>query len=77
MYREDIIACREETLADAKPLLEPVMVKGRKIKPTISLADIRKNFEKNFGCLDPRYKNIHRHDAFPVRISAKLNAMQT
>lgn len=76
MYLEDIIACREETIADAKPLLEPVMAKGQKTKPTVSLADIRKTVEKNWARLDQRYKNIHRHAAFPVRISAKLEAKQ-
>jgi len=76
MYGEDIITCREETLADAKPLLEPVMAKGQKTKPTVLLTDIRKNVEKNLARLDQRYKNIRRHEAFPVRISAKLDAMQ-
>jgi len=76
MYREDIIACREEALADAQPLLELVMARGRKIKPTMTLVDIRANFEKNFVRLDQRYKNIHRHLAFPVRISARLDALQ-
>ena len=76
MYGEDIITCREETMANAQPLLEPVMARGQKIKPTVSLTDIRKNFEKDFARLDQRYKNIHSHEAFPVRISAKLNAMQ-
>ena len=76
MYGEDIITCREETMANAQPLLEPVMAKGQKVKPTVSLNDIRKNFKKDFAHLDQRYKNIHGHEAFPVRISAKLNAMQ-
>jgi len=76
MYSEDIITCREETMADAQPLLEPVMTKGQKVKPTVSLTDIRKNFEKDFARLDQRYKSIHSHEAFPVRISAQLNAIQ-
>jgi nicotinate phosphoribosyltransferase len=76
MYREDIIACREEKLAEAQALLEPVMTRGRKIKSSVPLADIRANFEKNFGRLDPRYKSIHRYAAFPVRVSARLDALQ-
>jgi hypothetical protein len=52
------------------------MAKGQKTRPTVSLRDIRKNVEKNLARLDQRYKNIHRYAAFPVRISARLDAMQ-
>ena len=76
IYHEDIIACRDETIADAEPLLEPVMINGKKVKPTVSLGDIRTNFAKNFVRLDPRYKTIQRYEAFPVHISANLKALQ-
>ena len=76
MYLEDIIACREETIADASPLLEPVMVNGKKTQATVALPDIRENFARHFERLDPRYKAIARHETFPVKISDRLNALQ-
>ncbi|MBL0714106.1 MAG: nicotinate phosphoribosyltransferase [Desulfosarcina sp.] len=76
LYREDIIACREEIVEDAEGLLEPVMNKGRRLHPQVPLEEIRKNFQSNFARLDVCYKNIHGHQAYPVRISPRLQALQ-
>jgi nicotinate phosphoribosyltransferase len=76
VFREDIIACREEKWATAEPLLEPVMINGQRLKPETTLVDIRKHFAKQFGCLDQRYKTIDSHIAYPVRLSTQLKALQ-
>ena len=75
-YREDIIACRDESIADAEALLEPVMVNGHRIKPELSLTEIRAHFAMQSGHLDQRYKSIHSYDAYPVRVSTNLQALQ-
>jgi len=76
VFLEDIIACREETRATGKPLLEPVMINGQRYKPEATLMDICKHFVKQFGCLDPRYKTINTYIGYPVRLSAHLKALQ-
>lgn len=77
LYQEDIIACREEIVDNAEPLIEPVMAGGRRLIPPIALDDIRSNFARQFALLDPRYKNIHEYTAYPVHTSARLQALQT
>ncbi len=76
LYREDIIACREETVDNAEPLIEPVMAGGRRLNPPTALDDIRKNFDRQFALLDPRYKTIHEYIAYPVHTSTRLQALQ-
>ena len=75
-YCEDIIACREEKFDDAESLLVPVMTEGRRLRPERSLATLRQRFEEGFAGLDARFKDIHRHAAFPVRISPQLKSRQ-
>jgi nicotinate phosphoribosyltransferase len=75
-FREDIIAGREEACGDAESLLQPVMTEGRRLLPEVPLATLRKQFEDSFACLDVRFKNIHRYEAYPVGISPRLQARQ-
>jgi len=75
-YGEDIIGCREETLTGAEPLLEAFMEAGRRSRPVAVLGDIRRRFANQFRLLAPRYKTIHRHEAYPVRISTRLKGLQ-
>ncbi|MGD9329926.1 MAG: nicotinate phosphoribosyltransferase [Desulfobacterales bacterium] len=75
-FREDIIGCRKETIPEAQPLLKPVMVRGRRITSEIALIDIRDHFAKQFGSLAQGYKDIHRYEAYPVRVSEALQARQ-
>jgi nicotinate phosphoribosyltransferase len=76
VFQEDILACREEKRAAGEPLLEPVMRNGQRHTPEATLADIRKRFAKQIECLDPRYKTIDSHVAYPVRLSPCLKALQ-
>ena len=75
-YQEDLIGCREETIPGARPLLEPVMRGGSRIHPAKSLEEIRQQFETQTACLPERYKTIHRHEAYPVKITPRLQSLQ-
>ncbi len=75
-YQKDVIGCREETIPGARPLLTPVMRGGRRIHPAKTLKEIRQQFETQAACLPERYKTIHRHEAYPVKISPRLQSLQ-
>ena len=75
-YKEDIIACRDETIDGAEALLVPVMTGGRRLQTGVSLASARQYFEAEFACLDPRFKDIHHYAAYPVHVSAELQRRQ-
>jgi nicotinate phosphoribosyltransferase len=76
LYLEDVIGCRAETMDGAQPLLEPAMAKGRRITPAIALTEIRTRVVHQLASLDVRYKSIRRQEAYPVRISSQLQALQ-
>jgi nicotinate phosphoribosyltransferase len=75
-YQEDLIGCREETIPGAQPLLTTVMRGGCRLHPAKSLEDIRQQFETQAAGLPERYKTIHRHEAYPVKISPRLQSLQ-
>ena len=74
-FTEDVIGARDETIEDARPLLEPVMRDGRLLRPHPSLEEIRARFGKNFELLDDAYKALEGAPSYPVRLSAKLKAL--
>ena len=76
VYREDIIACRDEVIDNAESLLKPVMSRGRRSDAAPSLAEIRDRLANEFACLEAHYKDIHHYAAFPVSISANLQNRQ-
>ncbi|MBW1699069.1 MAG: nicotinate phosphoribosyltransferase [Deltaproteobacteria bacterium] len=75
-YVEDIIGLRDEIIEDAKPLLVKVMENGTRTLPSPSLEEIRGRFEDNFSRLNPKYKDILQQHHYPVRLSARLKALQ-
>ena len=75
-YQEDIIACREEKIDGAEALLVPVMAGGRRLGPAVSLPAVRQHLKTELAGLDPRFKDIHRYAAYPVRISNALEKRQ-
>lgn len=77
VYQEDIIGCRDETLRGAQPLLEAVMIKGGQVIATPDLKEIRKRVANQMARLAPRYKRIDRHEAYPVKISSRLEGLQS
>ena len=77
VYQEDVIGCRDETMRGAHPLLEPVMVKGRRVDTAPTLNDIRQRAAAQLAGLDPHYKSVDRYETYPVRISPRLEALQS
>ena len=75
-FREDIITCRDEEIDGAAKLLVPVMAGGRRLASAPPLTALRGRFEEEFADLGDRYKDIHNHAAYPVRISPQLKALQ-
>lgn len=71
----DTIALRNENL-DGRPLLQPVMRKGKRLEKPEPLAAVQKRFQKQFAALGSRYKAIRQPDAYPVTLSAELKALQ-
>ena len=57
------------------PVLERVFADGHRIGARPSLSESRGRFLESFAQLDPRYKDIDRPDAYPVRPSVALNAL--
>ena len=61
--------------ASVRPVLERVFADGRRIGTRPQLGEARERLLESFAKLDPRYKDIDRPDAYPVRLSAALNAL--
>ena len=61
--------------ASVRPMLERVFADGRRIGARPQLGEARERFMESFARLDPRYKDLDRPDAYPVRPSAALNAL--
>ena len=72
----DTICLRDENIADAQPLLSPVMRGGKFVDNHPTLDDIRENFRANFKALEDRYKSIYESHRFPVYLSERLKQVQ-
>ena len=75
-FLEDIIGTTDETVKGSCPLLEPVIQDGKLLKSHPSLEEIRERFRKNFAALDEKYKDLENPPVYPVKISARLSALQ-
>lgn len=73
---EDVISTRDETIEAARPLLEPVMRNGKLLTKPPSLEEIRQRFKKSFAALDQKYKPLDGACLYPVKMSARLKALQ-
>jgi len=85
-FYADTVALLEESVATASrdfrpvpdtvvPMLETYFTDGRRVGERSSLSAARERFIESFARLDNRYKDLERPDAYPVRISAALNAL--
>jgi nicotinate phosphoribosyltransferase len=72
---EDIIGTADETIEGASPLLELVMQDGKLLMRHPSLEEIRNRFRKNLAALDEKYKALEGAHLYPVRLSARLEAL--
>ena len=75
-YLEDIIGRRNEVMAEGKPLLEKVMENGKLLRPHPQLQTLQETFQENFAALVDRYKSIKDHQAYPVKLSTRLENLQ-
>ena len=75
-FLEDIIGIRDETVEDARPLLEPVIQDGKLLRRHPSLEEIRERLRKSFAALDEKHKNLENPPVYPVKVSARLSALQ-
>jgi nicotinate phosphoribosyltransferase len=75
-FLEDIIGSRDETVVDARPLLELVIQDGKFLRRHPSLEEIRERFREDFAALDEEYKDLENPPVYPVKVSARLNALQ-
>lgn len=75
-YLEDIIGQRDEIITGGNPLLEKVMENGTLLRPHPQLQILQQNFKDNFALLNDGYKSITNHNAYPVRLSTRLEELQ-
>ncbi len=73
----DVIALREENLAGALPLLQPVLRRGKLIRSLPSLKDSREHFQAQFARLPEPYKALENPPAYPVELSPGLKDLQS
>jgi nicotinate phosphoribosyltransferase len=75
-YTEDIIGLRDESIEGGRPLLELVMADGKILRSPPSLQATQAKFKESFTLLDDRYKSIEDHNAYPVKLSRRLEELQ-
>ena len=75
LLSRDVIAAQDETLPQGEPLLETVMVDGRRLAPDPSLNEIRQRLVADLQSLPPDCRNIVNPAEYPVSISDKLQQL--
>jgi nicotinate phosphoribosyltransferase len=75
-FKGDVIGLREESRADAVPLLSTVMEKGRSVGPRPTLEEIRQRFADHFQRLDDKAKRLTNPEKYPVALSEGLVELQ-
>ncbi len=72
----DWIGHADEAMADAAPLLHPVMQDGRRLAPPRGLDATRRQCRQNLSSLSAGYKHLRRPECYPVMISDYLARIQ-
>ncbi len=75
-FKRDLIGLDDERVADAEPLLVPVMKEGRRLVKSEPLADIQQRFREEFAKLPETYKDLQGNPNYPVEITPSLQALQ-
>ncbi|GAB6904225.1 Nicotinate phosphoribosyltransferase pncB2 [Desulfosarcina cetonica] len=75
-FLEDMIGVRDEAPEGYQPLLQPVMQNGKRMTRLPPLIRIRDRFADNFRCLEDGCKRFEAPEIYPVRLSARLEALQ-
>jgi nicotinate phosphoribosyltransferase len=72
----DILALRHESPpAGYQPLLEPVMLGGRRVHPTVNLEAARRRFEADLAALPAATRDLRHPQPPPVTFSARLRVL--
>jgi nicotinate phosphoribosyltransferase len=76
-FEGDWLACRDEAIEDALPLLTRVMQDGARCIPAPDLNSLRKRIEVQCKALSPAYKAVEGAERYPVRITSRLKTLQS
>ena len=71
----DGVALAGESWPGGEPLLETVMVDGRRTRPAPTLAEMRERFKGDFGQLPEDYRRLRRPRRYPVDFSPALRRL--
>ena len=74
-YDHDVLACAEESYADAEPLLECVLRRGQRILASPSLEEIQTRARTLLARLPERYRQLRTPAAYAVVPSAALQQL--
>ncbi len=75
-FEKDVVAMADEADIGGRPLLEPVMEKGKLLRPHPSIEEIRERFYTNFQALEDKYKALEGAPFYPVDISQGLRNLE-
>ncbi|MFM0326513.1 nicotinate phosphoribosyltransferase [Caballeronia glebae] len=70
----DVIALEDEPCTDV-PLLQPVMRYGLRIRPTLSLSEVRQHARREMASLPERLQELEPADPLPVETSTRLSEL--
>jgi len=74
-YHHDLLACAEEKYPQASPLLETVMLGGKRLAPTPPVMQIRERTLANLARLPEQYRALNDAPQYPVQTSAVLEQL--
>ncbi len=75
-FKRDFIGLQDETIADAEPLLIPVMKEGKRLLESELLPEIQQRFRDEFAQLPATYKDLQGNPNYPVTITSRLQTLQ-
>jgi nicotinate phosphoribosyltransferase len=76
-YREDIVACEDETHDQGEPLLACVMQGGKRLSPSPNLETIRARARQEIADLPEELRQLHHSNGYRVRFSPTLEKLLT
>lgn len=75
-FRQDTVARWNEKVADAKPLLVPIMKQGRLVYDFPPLRESRAYCQKQVSRLRKEYRQLRNAPAYPVQLSPRITQEQ-
>ncbi|CAN5197781.1 nicotinate phosphoribosyltransferase [soil metagenome] len=74
-YDYDVLGLVDEAFAGGRPLLEPVMVGGRRLAPAPPVADLAERCRAALDALPPTLRRLGPAPPYPVRLSEGLTSL--